>query len=65
MGKLKTNKSVQKRFRTSKTKKIMHARAGRRHLLTGKSAKQKRYLRQKAVITSAHEKSIRRLLPYA
>jgi large subunit ribosomal protein L35 len=65
MGKLKTNKSVQKRFRTTKTGKIKKMRAGKRHLLQGKSSKRKRQLRQGDLVSKGMQKNLRRLLPYA
>ena len=65
MGKLKTNKSVQKRFRTTKTGKIMKMRAGKRHLAQGKSSKRKRQLRKADLVSSGMERNLRRLLPYA
>lgn len=65
MGKLKTNKSVQKRIRTTKSGKFKKMRAGKRHLLTGKSSKRKRHSRQSDLVSGAMEKQLRRLLPYA
>lgn len=64
-GKLKTNKSVAKRFRVTKSGKFKKMRAGKRHLLQGKSSKRKRHLRQGDLVSSGMEKQIRRLLPYA
>lgn len=64
-GKLKTNKSVQKRFRRTKSGKFTKMRAGKRHLLTGKSADRKRHQRQGDLVSGATEKSLRRLMPYA
>ena len=63
-GKLKTNKSVHKRFRTTKSGKFTKMRAGKRHLLTGKSAKRKRHARSSDLASGAFEKQLRRLLPY-
>ena len=65
MPKLKTNKSVQKRIRVTKSGKFKKMRAGKRHLLQGKSAKRKRHLRAGDLVSSAMEKQLRRLLPYA
>ena len=65
MGKLKTNKSVQKRVRRTKSGKFKKMRAGKRHLLQGKSSKRKRHLRQSDLVHGSHEKILRRLLPYA
>ena len=65
MPKLKTNKSVSKRFRRTKSGKFKKMRAGKRHLLTGKSAKRKKHLRHSDLVSDGMEKQIRRLLPYA
>ena len=64
-GKLKTNKSVQKRFRRKKSGKFTQMRAGKRHLATGKSASRKRHGRKGEFVSSATESSLRRLMPYA
>lgn len=65
MPKLKTNKSVHKRIRTTKSGKFVKMRAGKRHLNTGKSAKRKRHLRAHDLVSGSMEKQLRRLLPYA
>jgi len=66
MGKLKTNKSVAKRFRLTGRGKIKKARAGKRHLLGYKPAKRKRHLRKSDLVESAAmRRNLRRLLPYA
>ena len=64
-GKLKTNKSVAKRFRKTASGKFMKMRAGKRHLLTGKSAKRKRHGRGSDMAAKGMEKQLRRLLPNA
>lgn len=63
--KLKTNKSAQKRFRPTKSGKFKKMRAGKRHLLQGKSSKRKRHLRESDLVSSAHQNTLRRLMPYA
>ena len=65
MGKLKTNKSVQKRFRKTKSGKFTKMRAGKRHLLVGKSAKRRRQLRGSDLVSAGMQSNLRRLLPYA
>ncbi|HXV18606.1 MAG TPA: 50S ribosomal protein L35 [Candidatus Omnitrophota bacterium] len=65
MPKLKTNKSVQKRVRVTKSGKFKKMRAGRRHLLEGKSPKRKRHMRKSDLVSSGMEKQLRRLMPYA
>lgn len=65
MGKLKTNKSVRKRIRVTKSGKFIKMRAGKRHLLQCKSSKRKRHLREGDLVSGAMEKQLRRLMPYA
>ena len=62
MGKLKTHKGVKQRFKITGTGKIMHAKSGRRHLLTGKSARRMRKLRLAGETASVHTRMLRRLL---
>ena len=64
MPKLKTSKSVKKRIRFTKTGKIKHFKAGRRHLLGGKRSKRKRQLGKAGYISKADQPAIRLLLPY-
>ncbi|MBI5144065.1 MAG: 50S ribosomal protein L35 [Candidatus Omnitrophica bacterium] len=64
MPKLKTSKSARKRVRFTKTGKIKHFKAGRRHLLTGKRSKRKRLLGKGAFVAKGEAKSIEKLLPY-
>ena len=64
MPKLKTNRSAKKRFRITKTGKIKHFKAGRRHLLSGKASKRKRHLGRAGYVSKADESAIRLLLPY-
>ncbi|OGW17621.1 MAG: 50S ribosomal protein L35, partial [Nitrospirae bacterium GWC1_57_7] len=45
MPKLKTNRSASKRIKTTGTGKLKRQQAGKRHLLTSKSASRKRNLR--------------------
>jgi len=64
MPKLKTNRSVKKRMRFTKTGKIKHFKAGRWHLLTSKRSKRKRLLGKAAFVLGGEAKSIRKILPY-
>ncbi len=65
MPKLKTHKGVARRFKVTGTGKLMHARSGRRHLLTGKSARKMRHLRRAAQIAQVQQQKLRRLIPYS
>lgn len=64
MPKIKTNRSTAKRFKVTGSGKIRRRKAFHRHILTKKSPKRKRNLRQDAPVASANEKAIRRLMPY-
>ena len=65
MPKLKTNRSVAKRVRKTKSGKFKKMRAAKRHLLNDKSAKRKRQLRKGDLVSKGFEQTMRRLLPYA
>ena len=64
MPKLKTRRSVAKRFKTSASGKIRRAKAFRNHILTKKSSKRKRQLRKGTVVHPADAPRIRREIPY-
>jgi large subunit ribosomal protein L35 len=49
MPKQKTHKASKKRFRVSATGKLMRSQAGKKHLLSHKTGKRKRQLREKIV----------------
>ena len=62
--KLKTHKGAAKRFKVTATGKIVRAKAGGSHLLTKKSSKRKRVLKQDALVHKRDKKHIERLIPY-
>jgi len=62
MPKMKTNRSAAKRFRITKTGKVIRSKAYKRHLLTSKNRKTKRQLREDVVLDKGDAKRIRRLL---
>ena len=64
MPKLKTRKSVAKRFRITKRGKVKRMQAGKSHILTKKSKKRKRHLRRATLVSSSFFKNIKRQLPY-
>lgn len=64
MPKQKTRKAAAKRFKQTGTGKFRHSRAGGRHILTKKSAKRKRRLRQDGAISASENARIRAALPY-
>ena len=64
MPKLKTNRGAAKRFKTTGTGKLRRSKAYRSHLLTKKSPKRKRNLRNSGLVDSSDVSNLRRLLPY-
>lgn len=62
MPKMKTNRSAAKRFKVTKTGKVVRSKAYKRHLLTSKNRKTKRQLREDVVLDKGDAKRIRRLL---
>jgi len=64
MPKMKTNRGAAKRFARTGTGKFKRRRAYLRHILTSKSRKQKRNLRQGTLVASVDQRQIRALLPY-
>jgi len=62
--KLKTNKSAAKRFRITGSGKLKRTKAYRQHILSTKSKKRKRHLRQSTMVSAAESKNIRLLIPY-
>ncbi|WP_028586123.1 50S ribosomal protein L35 [Desulfocurvus vexinensis] len=65
MPKLKTNRSAAKRFKLTGSGKIARRRQGLRHILTKKNAKRKRRLGQGALVDSANEPAVKRMVPKA
>lgn len=64
MPKIKTNRGAAKRFRKTGSGKIRRNKAFTSHILTKKSTKRKRDLRQATLVAKADEKNISRLIPY-
>jgi len=64
MPKLKTCRGAAKRFTILKSGKIKRKKAYHSHILTSKSTKRKRGLRQGTFIDARDTDQIRRLLPY-
>lgn len=62
MPKNKTHSGASKRFRVTGSGKIMHARAGRRHLLEHKPSRLTRRLEGETVLAKADVKSVKRML---
>jgi large subunit ribosomal protein L35 len=62
MAKMKSHRGASKRFKITGTGKVKRHKAYKSHILTKKSAKRKRGLRQPTVLTSADEKRIKSVL---
>lgn len=65
MPKQKTNKAAAKRFfKVTKTGKVKHQMAGKRHINTKMTAKRIRNLRKAAFVYTTEAKTMRTLIPY-
>jgi large subunit ribosomal protein L35 len=64
MPKIKTNRGAAKRFRKTGTGKIRRNKAFTSHILTKKTTKRKRDLRQACVVAKVDERNIAQLIPY-
>lgn len=64
MPKLKTHSGAKKRFKISATGKVMRAHANKTHILTKKSTKRKRVLRQTVAANVTNVAKVKRMLPY-
>ena len=64
MPKIKTNKATIKRSQTASTGKLKRNKAYKSHILTKKSTKRKRNLRQSTITDSTNVKNMKKVLPY-
>lgn len=64
MPKLKTRRAVAKRVSITGTGKIKRTKANKQHILTKKSTKRKRSLRQATLVDSTNVKVMKKELPY-
>jgi len=64
MPKMKTNRGAAKRFRRTGSGGLKRGQSFRRHILTKKSSKRKRHLRDDKEVHANDVKMINRLLPY-
>lgn len=65
MPKMKTNRGAAKRFKLTGSGKLRRSKAFTSHILTKKSTKRKRGLRQAGTVDPSDHKGIKRILPYA
>ena len=64
MPKMKTSRSAAKRFKKTGSGKLKRNKAYKSHILTKKSTKRKRNLRQSTVTDKTNEKNMKKILPY-
>lgn len=64
MYKLKTKSGAKKRFKLSGKGKVMRWHANKSHILTKKTRKRKRHLRQTVVAHKTNAAVIKKLIPY-
>ena len=64
MPKMKTSRSAAKRFKLTGTGKLKRSKAYKSHILTKKSTKRKRNLRQAAMTDSTNVQNMKKILPY-
>ncbi|MFQ5589401.1 MAG: 50S ribosomal protein L35 [Nitrospiria bacterium] len=62
--KIKTHRGAAKRFKKTGSGKLKRNKAGKRHLLTHKSAKQKRNMSGSTLVSKGEAKGLCRALPY-
>lgn len=62
MPKMKTKKAVAAKFKVTGTGKLIRRQAGKRHILTKKTAKRKRQLGKPALVSDAHLETYKLLM---
>jgi large subunit ribosomal protein L35 len=63
MPKIKTNRAAAKRFKKTGTGKFVFSKSHASHILTKKTRKRKRGLRQSQIIDKTNRKALKLLLP--
>ncbi|MBW2603337.1 MAG: 50S ribosomal protein L35 [Deltaproteobacteria bacterium] len=63
MPKIKTNRAAAKRFKKTGTGKFVFSKSHASHILTKKTTKRKRGLRQSQIIDKNNRKELKLLLP--
>ncbi len=64
MPKLKTNRAAAKRFKKTGTGKIKRMKGHKSHILTKKTRKRKRNLRQGTLVSQEDSRRVRLMIPY-
>ena len=65
MPKMNTKSGAKKRFRVRGSGSVKRAHAGKRHILTKRTTKNKRQLRGNTAIHATNMDSVKAMLPYA
>lgn len=64
MPKIKTHSGAKKRFKISKTGKVIRGHANKSHILNKKTRKRKRVLRQTVAAHVTNVAAVKKMLPY-
>ena len=64
MPKIKTKRAAAKRFKATGTGKLKRNKAFKSHILTKKTTKRKRGLRQATITDATNVKAMKKVLPY-
>ena len=64
MPKMKTNRAAAKRLRVTGTGRVRRAKAGKQHMMRGKSARRLRRLEKHDMVYKQDQKNAKRLIPY-
>lgn len=64
MPKMKTHRGAAKRVKKTGTGKLKRMRSNKSHILTKKTTKRKRRLRQPDLVSKADAKKLNKILPY-
>ena len=64
MPKIKTHSGAKKRFKKTKTGKIVRAHAYKSHILNKKTTKRKRNLRKTTIADVTNVAKVKRMIPY-
>ena len=64
MPKMKSHSGAAKRFSKPPSDEMKRAQSHRRHILTKKSTKRKRHLRDDLLVSKADKALVKRMLPY-
>lgn len=64
MPKIKTHSGAKKRFKLTKTGKVMRAHAYKSHILNKKTTKRKRNLRKTVTADVTNVAKVKKLIPY-